>query len=63
MKKHTQDGKVFYTADISRSYKTQNGDWKRTSNFNHDELLNVAKLAERAEAKISQLKQQDQEQG
>ncbi|MBW0159707.1 hypothetical protein [Sedimentimonas flavescens] len=43
----------FYSVDISRSYKTGEGDWKSTSSYGHNDLLNVAKCAERAENWIS----------
>lgn len=43
----------FYSVDIARSYKTGDGDWKSTSSFSHNDLLNVAKCAERAETWIS----------
>ena len=43
----------FYSVDISRSYKTNEGDWKSTSSYGHNDLLNVAKCAERAENWIS----------
>lgn len=39
----------FYSVDLSRSYKTDTGDWKNTSSFHHSDLLNLAKCAERAE--------------
>lgn len=47
------DNGGFYSVDISRAYKTQEGDWRATSSFSHNDLLNVAKCAERAETWIS----------
>lgn len=39
---------TFYSVTISRSYK--NGDeWHDTTTFGHDDMLNVAKIAERCE--------------
>ena len=43
----------FYSVDIARAYKTQDGDWRNTSSFSHNDLLNVSKCAERAENWIS----------
>lgn len=42
-----------YSVDITRSYKTGEGEWKNTSSLFHSDLLNVAKCAERAEIWIS----------
>ena len=54
----SQDGsKLYYSTEIIRSYKDRDGIWKKSSSFNHDELLNVAKLAERAESFIARQKQ------
>ncbi|WP_116600119.1 hypothetical protein [Primorskyibacter marinus] len=39
----------FYSVDISRSYKNNEGQWQNTSSYSHSDLLNVAKCAERAE--------------
>lgn len=43
----------FYSVDISRSYKTNEGEWRSTGSYGHTDLLNVAKCAERAENWIS----------
>lgn len=43
----------FFTVDLSRSYKTAEGEWKSSSSFGHTDLLNLAKCAERAETWIS----------
>lgn len=47
------EGNKFFSVDIVRNYKDQNDNWKTTSSFSHDELLNVATLAQRAEAFIA----------
>ncbi len=47
---------AFYNVQFSRSYK-DGEEWKHTEHFNHDDLMNVAKLAERAEAWIAGQKQ------
>ena len=54
-KRKTKEGEVYYTASIDRSYKDKDDKWQRTSNFRYDELHNVKKLAERAEAFIDDL--------
>lgn len=54
-KRVTKEGEVYYTASIDRSYKDQDGQWRRTSNFKHDELPIVRKLTAKAEAFIDDL--------
>jgi hypothetical protein len=48
----TSEGRTFYSVTFERAYR--DGDtFKSASSFNHDDLLNVAKLAERAETYIA----------
>ena len=47
------DNDGFYSVDISRSYKNQEGNWRSTSAYSHNDLLNVSKCAERAESWIA----------
>ena len=47
-----QGGNTYYTTTIERRYKEGN-DYKGTGSFSHDDLLNVAKLAKRAEKWIA----------
>ena len=54
-KRKTKEDEVYYTASIDRSYKDKDGKWQRTSNFRHDELNIVRKLAIKAEAYIDDL--------
>jgi hypothetical protein len=49
--------KAFYSVDIIRSYKDKDGEWQKASSFGHEDLLNIAKLAERAESFIARQKQ------
>ena len=42
----------FYSVDLSRSYKTDTGEWRNTTSFHHSDLLNLARCAERAESWI-----------
>lgn len=47
------DNEGHHSVDLSRSYKTTEGDWKSVGSFFHTDLLNVAKCIERAEIWIS----------
>lgn len=42
----------FYSVDISRAYKNDQGEWQSTAKFFHADLLNLARCAERAETWI-----------
>jgi hypothetical protein len=54
--KNEAEGRSFYNTTINRSYKDKDTDeWQETSSYSHDDLLNVAKVAERAEAFIAKL--------
>ena len=44
------DGRTFYSVTFERGYRGDGNERKTSSSFNHDDLLNLAKLAERAEA-------------
>ena len=68
----TDNGSRF-NVTFSRSYRDSEGNWKSTSSFRRDDLLVVAKLADRAHSRIFQIqaadavlakaaKQQDEEQ-
>ena len=39
----------FYSVDLARSYKDSNGQWQSTASYGHADLLNLSKLAQRAE--------------
>ena len=43
------DNDGFYSVDLSRSYKNNEGQWQSTTSYGHADLLNIAKSAERAE--------------
>ena len=43
------DNDGFYSVDMSRSYKTNEGEWRSASSYSQSDLLNLAKCAERAE--------------
>jgi hypothetical protein len=46
--------KPFYTVEISRTYRDADGNLKNTSSLNQDDLLNAAKLLERAEQYLAE---------
>jgi hypothetical protein len=48
----TADGRTFYSTTLERMYR-DGDELKNTDSFNHDDLLNVAKVSERAEAWIA----------
>ncbi len=48
----TQQDRVFYSVTFSRSYR-DGDEWKKSDSFPHDDLLNLAKIAERAEIWIA----------
>ena len=43
----------FYSVDLTRSYKDGQGQWQSTSSYGHADLLNLSKLAQRAETWIT----------
>lgn len=43
----------FYSVDVSRTYKSSQGEWQSSPSFGQGDLLNLAKCAERAEIWIS----------
>ena len=47
------EGRMFYSVTFERTYRGDGNERKASSSFNHDDLLNLAKLAERAEAYIA----------
>jgi hypothetical protein len=55
------DGKAYYTANIQRRYKDENGAWRYTETFFADDLLLVAKIADQAHTEIEKLKAADRE--
>lgn len=52
--KNEAEGRSFYSTKIIRTYR-DGEEWKETNIYSHDDLMNVAKLAERAEAYIDRL--------
>ncbi|TWU00472.1 hypothetical protein Pla108_14230 [Botrimarina colliarenosi] len=50
----TEEGRVRYSVDISRSYTDKDGNWHDTHYFGRNELLRVAHLAGKAYDAIAQ---------
>ena len=46
-------GRTFYSVTFERTYRGEGDERKQASSFNHEDLLNVAQLAGRAEAWIA----------
>lgn len=53
-RQEVEGGKPFYTVSLQRQYKNSAGDWQAGDSYNHDDLLNLAKVAERAEQWIAE---------
>lgn len=53
---NSSDNGEWYSINITRSYKTAQGDWKESSQFNRDDLAVVSKLADFAYHFIDGLK-------
>lgn len=54
--KNEAEGRSFFNTTIARSYRDkETEEWQETNSFSHDDLLNVAKVADRAEAFIAKL--------
>lgn len=55
------EGRTLYNVTVERIYRDQNGDWKSTTSFGRDDLLTLAKAADRAHSLILDLQAQDRE--
>ena len=55
-KNETEEGRSYFSTSIVRTYRDKDTEeWKEMNSYGHDDLLNVARLAERAEAFIAKL--------
>lgn len=48
----TSDDNVFYSVSFERRYRDAQGNWQSTHSYNADDLLLLAKLADRAHTEI-----------
>ena len=53
---NTSEKGVFYSVDISRSYKTDDGEWKETSSFSGNDALRASNLLTQAYNRTLELK-------
>ncbi len=52
-----EDGKIFYSANLTKSYR-DGEEWKETDSYNSEDLLKISNLMQQAYNKITQLKQE-----
>ena len=57
--RNERDNGARFNVTFSRSYRDSEGNWKSTSSFGRDDLLVVAKLADRAHSRIFALQRED----
>lgn len=50
---------AYYSVDLSRGYKDNNGAWQETTSFSGTDLLKVSHLASRAYDAIANLRESD----
>ena len=43
------DNNGFYSVDLARSYKDDQGQWQNTTSYSHSDLLNLSHIVRRAE--------------
>lgn len=58
-RREQQDGKPFYSVQLTRSYTDDAGKWHETGSFSGSELLRIARLADIAYSEILIYKTQD----
>lgn len=44
----TEDGKIFFSATVKNAYKGSDEDWHDTNSYNSEQLLKLARLANKA---------------
>ena len=52
------DGATRYGVTLGRLYRTEDGEWKTTRSFGLNDLLVVAKVADKAHTRIYELREQ-----
>ncbi len=59
--KNQSEKGAFYSVDLSRTYKGSDGQLKDTNSFSNTELLRIARLAERAYDRVTELRAADKD--
>ena len=59
--KNTSENGTFYSTTITRSYQTEDGDYKNTNSYSGTELLKLSRLAAKAYDRELELKAADRE--
>ena len=49
------NGRTFYSVSLSRSYKSANGDWRYTKNFDREDLGKIVTLCQQTAEYIDRL--------
>lgn len=57
--KNEHDGKPFYSVDLTRSYQTEDGEWKETNSFTGGDILRAGNLATSAYNRTLELRAED----
>ena len=52
---------TFYSVTFERSYRDEGGKWQTSSNFNVNDLLLLAKVADQAHSEILKLRSKDRD--
>lgn len=52
------DGRIRYSVQFTRGYKTEQGNWKESRSFSGPDLLRIAQLAQQAYSRIAELQRE-----
>lgn len=52
----SDDGRTYHTATFSRIYRNDEGEWRSTGSFRANDLLLLAKVADRTHSRILELR-------
>ncbi len=53
------NNRPFYRVSFSRSYRDSDGAWKKTTSYSRDDLLMLAKVADKAHSRILEIQAED----
>ncbi|MEM8500654.1 MAG: hypothetical protein AAF542_21750 [Pseudomonadota bacterium] len=56
----TEDGKVYFNATVKNAYKGNDENWHDTNSYNNDQLLKLARVANKAYDAALELRANDQ---